>query len=79
MGVELDPQKLGQIAEAGPRRTYRVEVYGEIDRKAKYPDGTPIYPAIRRSINAVWDTKVVTQNARNPQVKNGTWVYLRED
>ncbi len=79
VGVELDPQKLGQIAEAGPRRTYRVEVYGEIDRKAKYPDGTPIYPAIRRSINAVWDTKVVTQNARNPQVKNGTWVYLRED
>ena len=25
-GVELDPQKLGQVAESGPRRLYRVEV-----------------------------------------------------
>jgi general secretion pathway protein K len=78
LGLELDKTKLGQIATAGPRRTYRVEAYGEIQRKQVNKDGTPVYPAIRSTYTGVWDTKVVPQNIRKP-VPKGTWVFLRED
>ncbi|MCX5743259.1 MAG: type II secretion system protein GspK [Proteobacteria bacterium] len=79
LGLELDKTKLGQIATAGPRRTYRVQAWGEIERKAKGPDGTPIFPAIRSEITGVWDTKVVNQNARKTPMPNGSWVFMRED
>jgi general secretion pathway protein K len=78
LGLELDMTKLGQIASAGPRRTYRVEAWGEIERKQKMSDGSPVFPAIRSTISGVWDTKVVPQNIRKP-VPKGAWVYLRED
>ena len=32
LGLELDLTKLKQIASASPRRTFRVEAWGEIDR-----------------------------------------------
>lgn len=79
VGVELDLEKLGQIATAGARRTYRVEAWGEVPRLLKNGDGSDVYPPIRRTMTGVWDTKVVTQNARNPEVRNGSWVYLREN
>lgn len=79
LGVELDVGKLGLIAVAGARRTYRVEAWGEIPRAQKRADGSDVYPAIRRTVTGVWDTKVVTQNARNPEITNGSWVYLREN
>ena len=79
IGMVLDAKKLDLIAYAGPRRTYRVEAWGEIARGAKNKDGTDTFPPIRRTLTGVWDTKVVTQNARNTTVKNGTWVYLKED
>ena len=79
IGMELDKAKLGQMATAGPRRTYRVQAWGEIERKQKHADGTPVYPAIRSTINGVWDTKVVLQNVRKAPVPKGAWVYMRED
>jgi general secretion pathway protein K len=79
IGLELDKTKLQQIARVGARRTYRVEAYGEIERKQKNKDGSPVFPAIRTTITGVWDTKVVPQNVRKPPVPNGAWVYLRED
>lgn len=77
--LELDKQKLSQLTTAGPRRTYRVQAWGEIDRKTKDKDGNPMFPAIRTTITGVWDTKVVPQNARKTPAPKGAWVYLRED
>ncbi|HEU4733729.1 MAG TPA: hypothetical protein VFT22_37815, partial [Kofleriaceae bacterium] len=79
IGLELDMTKLGQIAAGGPRRTYRVQAWGEIERKQKMSDGSPVFPAIRSTITGVWDTKVVPQNVRKPPVPKGAWVFLRED
>jgi general secretion pathway protein K len=79
LGLELDTTKLAQIASAGPRRTYRVEAFGEIERKQKSADGSPVFPAIRATVTGVWDTKVVPQNVRKPPVPKGSWVFLRED
>jgi general secretion pathway protein K len=77
--LELDKQKLSQMTTAGPRRTYRVEAYGEIERKQKDADGNAVFPPIRTTITGVWDTKVVNQNVRKPPAPKGAWVYLRED
>ena len=79
LGMELDKAKLAQMASTGPRRTYRVEAWGEIERKQKNADGSPVYPPIRATLTGVWDTKVVLQNVRKPPVPKGAWVYLRED
>ncbi len=77
--LELDKQKLSQMTTTGPRRTYRVEAWGEIERKQKDGDGNALFPAIRTTITGVWDTKVVNQNVRKPPAPKGAWVYLRED
>ncbi len=77
--LELDKQKLSQLTTAGPRRTYRIQAWGEIDRKLKDKDGNPVFPAIRSTITGVWDTKMVPQNARKTPAPKGGWVYLRED
>ncbi len=77
--LELDKQKLQQMATAGPRRTYRVQAWGEIERKQQNADGTPVFPAIRSTITGIWDTKVVIQNVRKPPAPKGAWVFLRED
>ena len=77
--LELDKAKLQQMATAGPRRTYRVKAWGEIERKQKNADGSPVFPAIRSTIDAVWDTKIVPQNVRKPPAPKGAWVYQRED
>ncbi len=79
VGLELDKAKLTQIATTGPRRTYRIQAYGQVDRKQLKKDGSPVYPPIRSTITGVWDTKVVPQNARKTPVPNGAWVFLRED
>lgn len=79
IGLELDAQKLGQITSTGPLRTYRVQAYGEIERKQKMADGSPVFPAIRSTITGVWDTNVVPQNSRKPGAPRGAWVFLRED
>ncbi len=77
--LELDKQKLSQLANAGPRRTYRVRAWGEIPRRAKDAEGKPLFSPIRTTITGVWDTKVVPQNARQNPAPKGAWVYLREN
>jgi len=79
IGLELDATKLGQLVTTGPRRTYRVEAFGEIERKQRGADGSPVFPPIRSTITGVWDTKVVPQNVRKPPVPKGAWVFQRED
>lgn len=65
-GVELDAAKLGQIAKAGPRRTYRVTATAKMGK-------------VEKSIVGVWDADVVVQNPRDPADARGTWVYWREE
>jgi general secretion pathway protein K len=77
--LELDATKLNQLVSTGPRRTYRVQAWGEIDRKARDAEGKPVFPAIRSTVTGVWDTRVVPQNARKTPAPKGAWVYLRED
>jgi general secretion pathway protein K len=79
IGLELDPKKLATIAMSGPRRTYRIEAYGEIQRKQVDNKGNPVYPPIRSTITGVWDTKVTPQNVRKQPVPKGAWQFLRED
>ena len=79
LGLELDKTKLSQIATAGPRRTYRVSAWGQIERGGKDSKGMSIFPPIRTTITGIWDTKVVNQNVRKPPVPNGTWVFMREE
>lgn len=79
LGLELDPKALGQIATVGPRRTYRVEAWGEIERKQKMADGSPVFPAIRTTVTGVWDARVVPLNARKLPAPKGAWVFQRED
>jgi general secretion pathway protein K len=79
IGMDLDPKALNTIASFGPRRTYRIEAYGEIERKQKNAEGKPVFPAIRSTINGVWDTKVFPQNVRKQPVPKGAWVFSRED
>jgi general secretion pathway protein K len=79
IGLDLDKAKLAQIATAGPRRTYHVEAWGEIERKQRNKDNSPVFPPIRATITGIWDMKVVPQNVRKPPAPNGAWVFLRED
>jgi general secretion pathway protein K len=79
IGMELDPKALNTIASFGPRRTYRIEAYGEIERKSKNAEGKPVFPPIRSTITGVWDTKVFPQNVRKQPVPKGAWVFSRED
>jgi general secretion pathway protein K len=77
-GVKLDPVKLGQIATAGPRRTYRISAYGEVKRDSA------LFPDLRRTITAVWDTTVTPQNYRPPANQSGAaprgaFVFLKEE
>ena len=79
ISLELDDKKLATIAMSGPRRTYRIESYGEIQRKQTDNEGRAVYPPVRSTINGVWDTKFVPQNVRKQPVPKGAWVFLRED
>lgn len=79
LALELDKQKLGQMATAGPRRTYRVRAWGEVSRAGKDAQGNAAFPPIRTTITGVWDTKVVPQNARKTPAPKGAWVFLRKD
>ncbi len=65
-GVELDQQKLGQVARAGPRRTYRVETTAKFGR-------------VEKKMIGVWDTNLQRQNARQGQAGKGAWVMWREE
>ncbi len=72
-GVELDPQKLGQVASSGPRRLYRVEVTSSIGVD------TQGEPRFSRKLVGIWDTQVQNQNMRTPDYRRGAWVFWREE
>lgn len=72
-GVELDQQKLGQVASSGPRRLYRVEVSSSIGTNA-FGD-----PRFQRKLVGIWDTEVQNQNMRSQDYRRGAWVYWREE
>src|SRR5687768_9551045 len=79
IGMKLDAQKLKTILTAEPRRTYRIEAYGEIARKQTDNEGRAVYPPVRSTITGVWDWKFTPQNSRKPGTPAGWWVFLRED
>jgi hypothetical protein len=79
IGLELNQTELDSIATAGPRRTYHIEAYGEVERKQKTKDGKAVYPPIRKTVTGVWDMKVVPQNVRKPPAPKGAWVFMKED
>jgi len=72
-GVELDAQKLGQVAKSGPRRLYRVEVTSTL---GVTPKGEPRFS---RRLVGVWDTEVQNQNMRSTDYRKGAWVFWREE
>ena len=73
-GMELDPTKLGQVARSGPRRTYRIEVVATVPRGVQGTGNDYV-----KRLVAVWDTKTVNQNMRDPAFAQGAWVYWREE
>jgi len=65
-GVELDTNKLNQIAYAGPRRIYRIVS----EAKAG---------VLHTKITAVWDTQVTPQNSRDPMANpKGAYLFWKE-
>lgn len=80
LGLELvATSELNNYLSFGGRRTFRVEAWGEVDRKSTE------FPPIRSTITGVWDVLVSNQNARKApgstsRIKDrGAWVFLRED
>jgi general secretion pathway protein K len=65
-GLELDAQKLSQVAKAGPRRTYRVTASATVGK-------------VEKRITGVFDTETHNQNMRDPKYNRGAWVYWREE
>ncbi len=78
LALTVDKKLVETLAKVGPRFTYRMQAWGEIDRK------TTNFPPIRSTITGVWDVRVQPQNARQSATSTGTtpkgaWVFLRED
>jgi hypothetical protein len=73
-GLELDMTKLKQVAKAGPRRVYRVEVMATVPRGA---EGSGL--EYNKRLTAIWDTKTQNQNMRDQAYSRGAWVYWREE
>lgn len=72
LGLELDQALVDKVLRSGPRRTYRVEAWGQVTRNA-------IMNPILRQLTAVWDMGNVNINQRSTDAKarNGAWVYVR--
>ena len=79
LGLELDPTKLDADRPAGPRRTYRVQAFGEIERKQKNAGRLAGVPADPHHDHGGLGHQVVPQNVRKPPVPKGAWVFMRED
>ncbi len=74
-GVDIDQQKLNQIAVVGPRQVYRLDSTGTIDRSGPRGGGKKIQVHIR----AIFDTQHFNQNTTSADLNDrmGTWVYWR--
>jgi general secretion pathway protein K len=72
-GIPLDPAKVNNVVSVGPRRIYRLDSVGTIQRTAQ--------KKIEVHVRAVWDAQHFNQNttSQDPTDLVGTWVYWRED
>jgi len=72
-GIVLDPAKVNQVATTGPRRIYRLDAIGLVERTKERK--------VQVHIRAVWDTTHFNQNTTSgdPNDRQGTWVYFRLD
>ena len=71
LGLELDQSLVDKVLRSGPRRTYRVEAWGQVTRNA-------VMNPILREVTAVWDMGNVNINQRSTDTKarNGAWIYV---
>jgi type II secretory pathway component PulK len=72
-GVPLDANKVNNVVTVGPRRTYRLDAIGTIQRTRE--------KKIEMHIRGVWDSAHNNQNttSADPNDVRGTWVYWRVD
>jgi type II secretory pathway component PulK len=72
-GIALDPAKVNNVITVGPRRLYRIDSTGTIQRTRE--------KKIQVHIRAIWDGQHFNQNSTSgdPNDRMGTWVYWRED
>jgi general secretion pathway protein K len=72
-GLPLDPAKVNNVVTVNPRRIWRLDSTGTITR--------PGDKKIDVHIRAIWDTQHFNQNSTSgdPNDRQGTWVYWRED
>jgi general secretion pathway protein K len=72
-GVPIDKAKMLNVATTGPRRIYRLDAVGSIQRTAD--------KKIEVHIRGVWDSQHFNQNTTSSDINDvrGTWVYWRVD
>lgn len=72
-GVPLDPAKVGNVLTVGPRRIYRLDATGTIQRTRQ--------KKIQVHVRAIWDAAHFNQNSTSGDIndRQGTWIYWRED
>jgi type II secretory pathway component PulK len=73
VGVPIDKAKMGNVATVGPRRIYRLDATGTIQRTED--------KKVDVHIRAIWDSAHSNQNTTSgdPNDIRGTWVYWRMD
>jgi hypothetical protein len=72
-GIALDPAKVNQVVTTGPRRIWRLDAVGLVERTKERK--------VQVHIRAVWDTTHFNQNTTSGDIndRQGTWVYYRLD
>jgi general secretion pathway protein K len=73
IGLPLDPAKVNNVITVGPRRYYRLDSTGIIQRTRE--------KKIQVHVRAVWDAGKININSTGPDPNDrvGSWVYWRED
>ena len=73
VGLPLDASKVNSVVTIGPRRIYRLDATGVIQRTKN--------KKIQVHIRAIWDSAHYNQNTTSGDMndRQGTWVYWRED
>ncbi len=72
-GIPLDAAKVANVVVVGPRRIYRLDSTGTIQRTRE--------KKIQVHIRAIWDSAHFNQNTTSGDMndRQGTWVYWRAD
>jgi len=70
-GIHLDPVKVDKIITVGPRRIWRLDATGKVQRTRSR--GVEVH------IRAIWDTQHFNQNNNSPDPNDrmGTWLFWR--